>query len=59
MKITRSAEGVRGTYAPRAMEEGEFLAVIPLELAFNLPESGSAGVSREPAPPSDPGLPGS
>jgi hypothetical protein len=45
VKIAYSAEGVRGTYAPRAIEEGEFLAVIPLELAFNLPESGSAGVS--------------
>lgn len=43
IKITHNTEGVRGTYAPRAMEEGEFLAVVPLELAFNLPESTSAG----------------
>jgi hypothetical protein len=45
IKLARTSEGVRGTFAPRAMAEGEYLAVIPLELAFQLPESSSAGVS--------------
>lgn len=45
IKLARTSEGVRGTFAPRAIAEGEYLAVIPLELAFQLPESSSAGVS--------------